>query len=242
MPILLKLKVFPEPGKYFPTTDIQIQKLHKALKKTINTTVEQTTAEIIATFQQEKAITPYHLYVVIVRTSPGYDTKETLKPFLDYIENKIQLTVKSSETTFFVTLTNTVLFWIDQITGMDGKPAAVFQAMEIEDNNHPLTITYGKPDIIETSVGNGFYQEFSPLLYCVQVQLEENEFSEKDGLIILNTTTPSVSMLDYYRASTTQVRVCADQYLQQAHDLGNKLIFVFDPLGLVSMLSLMNFI
>ena len=242
MPILLKLKVFPEPGKYFPTTDIQIQKLHRALKNTIKTTIEQITAEIIATFQQEKATTPYHLYVVIVRTKPGYDTKETLKPFLDYVENKRQLTVKSSETTFSVMLTNTVLFRIDQITGMDGNQAAVFRAMEIEDNNHPLTLTYTKPDIMTTSVGNGHYQEFSSLLYCVQVQLEENEFSEKDGLIVLNITTSSVSMLDYFRASTTQVRVCADQYLQQPNDLGSKLIFVFDPLGLVSMLSLMNFI
>ena len=241
MPLLLKLKVFPEPGKYFPTTENQIRKLHKALQKTIQTTTEQITAEIIATFQQEKAITPYHLYVLIVRTKPGYDTKETIKPFLNYFENRKHFKVISSKTTFLVILTNTVLFWTEQITGMDGKLVASFRAKEIE-GDHPLTKTYTKQDIIKTVTGKGHYQVFSPLLYCMQVQLEENEFSEKDGLITLNISTSSVSLLDYYRVSNSQARVCADQYLQQSTDLGNKLIFAFDPLGLVCMLTFVNLI
>ena len=59
----------------------------------------------------------------------------------------------------------------------------------------------------------GGYQVLSPVLFCLQVQLDVNEFQENNGIIQVNATGFKISVYDYIRMDDTHVRVCADDYL-----------------------------
>ena len=220
MPVLLKVKITTRMDQTDLLTEAQLRKLHTALKKTIETTSEHSTSEILTTIQQENAKGQSYLCVVIVRSNPGHDTKLTMKPLLDYLDTGDELEVNVGKLIFSATLTSkvaswteynrTTLAWTTKAQDME-MPSSTF--VQIYDNDAIRSIS---------PVRRGVYQVLSRLLYCTQLQLNDTEYFERSGLIIVNVTVPTFSISDYYKIppSQVQVRVCADDYLRASRGTG----------------------
>ena len=78
-----------------------------------------------------------------------------------------------------------------------------------------LTLIYSNELFVGTTKR---IQVFSPLMYCKQVQLDEDEFIEEQGKIIINTTSKIINVWDFYRVPPSQVRICVDKYLGHLDD------------------------
>lgn len=219
MPIILKLKITSEQKNSFPTEDGKIRAFHGALKNVLKATVEQITATIIATFKPETDEEKYYLCVVMIRSDKGHDTKETVKPFMKYLDSTRYLEFKSNKVLFIARLISTMLFWIER----DIEFKNIFRAQDLGKNNHTLLPVYSNADLKSASDGEVYYQLLSPLLFCMQVELSENEFIEKGGLVIVNRSSAMTSTPDYYRLAGGNIRICLDFYLQTSGKAWNAL-------------------
>ena len=202
MPVLLKLKVTAEPGSLYPSTDVLAAQFRKALQKAVQTSIAHVSVEIHASFRPRNMTNSYYLYVTIIRSDDRYDTKKTIKPLLAYLQADVFLKVKSNGNKYSVGLVSEILFnsTNDRImSALDPKSRIEFD-FEFSNDKDGFTI-------------HKLYQELSPLLFCKQVQLNESEFTERHGQIIINTTSMVLSVPDFYLTAEMQARLCADQYL-----------------------------
>ncbi|MEW8548612.1 MAG: hypothetical protein AB2693_34355 [Candidatus Thiodiazotropha sp.] len=205
MPVLLKLKVSPEPGSLYPSTDVQAAQFRRALVKAVQKSIGNVTGQILASFRQPNETNSYQLYVAVVSTDHGIDTKQSLKHLLDYLDTKLLFQVTSSKNKYSVRLSSKILLLSDK-----RRTSRFESALDLTDQSK-LTLDY-------SSDYNEFifkiYQEFSPILFCKQVQLESSEFTETNGQIFVNTTSAVFPVYDICRIAEEQVRVCVDQYLR----------------------------
>ena len=208
----LRLKVEPQAGQTLPSTEAKRRKMRIALRKILSTTSKGNDVDIYATFTSTNSSRPYHFVIATVTSTPGNDIKEATKPFLDYLDDSNFMEISFDKTKLMARLTNRVEFWYVQ----DGTN--FFKAKEIK-GNLELTRIYlkeslRKPTSFTWMLKEGIYQILSPVLFCSQVQLDGNEFQEKDGMIQVNTTALTTPIYDYIRIDDNHVRVCVEDYLQ----------------------------
>ena len=220
MPVLLYLKVVPKPGHVARMTKVDIRRYNTALIKTLQNAADEITADVVATFKQETEAEENFLSIAIVRSKPDHDTKKAVKPFLDYLDNSRELEMQSGKMTYSVKFTSRVRLWSE--TDTTTSPYTTVERLDDLDlgvQDPPLV--YSKPKEIRR-IYLQVYQVLSPLIFCPQIQLNGDEFTEKDGLLIVNITKPKISLPYYYRINITDARVCANQYLRQPKNIGAK--------------------
>ena len=194
MSVLLNLKVVPESGQVTRMTSVQNRRYNSALIKTLQNVAGETTADVVATYKQETEAEENFLSFAIVRSKPDHDTKQAVKPFLDYLDNSRELEMQIGKMTYSVRFTSRVRLWIE--TNKTRIPYTTVERLEDLDlgvQDPPLV--YSKPKF--RRIYSQIYQVLSPLIYCPQIQLNGDEFIEKDGYLVINTTTPKIS-LPYY--------------------------------------------
>lgn len=150
--------------------------------------------------------------MVVIRSNKDQDTTETVKPFMEYLDSPKHLEFKSDKVMFVARLISTVLFW----TETDQERRIIFKAKDLGHHDQLLIPLYSNEEVRRSSVGRGYYQLLSPLLYCMQLELLENEFIEREGLIIVNRSSGQTSTPHYYRVSREKIRICADDYFQSS--------------------------
>ena len=211
MSVYLKLKVTTKSGNIFSPADQQISKLHTALKKVLLKTISNITAEVVATFRQEKVARSYYLCIVVVRTKKDLDTKETLKPLLPFLDTSRSLEFSRIKNKFVVYFLTRILLRVSQ----NLNPELGTIKLEVEDLNEEvnnLTLIYSNVEFMKSMKAEAI-QVLSPLVYCKQVQLDEDEFIQERGKIIITSNMKNV--WDFYLVAAAQVRICADQYLAE---------------------------
>ena len=214
MPVLLAVNVTARLDQTKPLTDMSLRKLHNALTKSLQAVAEHTTAEIATTFQPDNATSGHYLCIVIVRPDTGHGTKIVMKPFTKYLDTDEALTVQVDKYVFTVDLTSKVVLW----TGKDeATRARVFHARDMVQSTKEFVRVYVSDVIMESDIGRGIYQSLSKLLYCIQLQLNETEYFDRSDLVIVNVTAPTFPIFDYFKTSSSQVRVCADAYLRKSN-------------------------
>lgn len=220
LPVLLALKVVPVKvqqslSKVRENVPQTFQTYNIALKAILENTFDHMKTGIAATFKRETDDVQYYISLTKVLVNSGYDTKCVIKPFLQYLDSERHLVFQSDGTKFSVKLTSRIALWPEAYP-KGNTTEFIFKIRELGMANTDLTLVHipNKKYLAEP------YQIFSPLLFCVQVQLNETEFLEADGFIIIKNTSPKVSIPYYYRMSASQVRVCAEHYLQRQTNEG----------------------
>lgn len=226
MPVLVKLRLVPEEDSKTifeqektvndadetVTTrlkDIQkvieaeLTQVHNKLKKMLQGDI---TADPFATFIDDKKTQPLLLSLVIVRSRWGYDTKETVKPLMDYLDSGKSLSFRKGKMAYLVNLTNRVLVWHENYTFIP-------KVKTLNKDDNELKLVYLNDRLMQSTLSKGYYQILSPLLYCKQVELNDSECFEKDGAIVVNVTRKTFTTSEFYRTSPVTVRVCLDEYL-----------------------------
>ena len=212
MPVLLALEATPKIENAFSLDDQKMSRFLTALRKALQTIANHTSAKVGALFDHDGK---YYLAIAIVHSDPGHGTKTTIKPYMTYLDPSQYFEMKVSKVVFSVKLNPKVKLWIE----FDVKNRKnVIKAQQLKN----LTLIYTDSGIIDSDARHlGMFQPLSELLYCTQVQLNETEFIEKDGILTINTTQPSFSVSDYNKISPTQVWVCANQYLRKSKTSGS---------------------
>ena len=210
MRVFLRLKVEPQASQTLPSTEAKRRKMRVALRKILTTTSKGNDVDIYATFTNTNSTRPYYFVIATITSTPGNDIREVTKPFLEYLDDSNFMEIKFDKTNLKARLTNRVDFWYDEMY--------LFKAKEIKGKSE-LTPIYMKTSLQERTfytrmLTQGEYQILTPLLFCLQVQLDGNEFQEKDGIIQVNTTEALISVYDFIRMDDTHVRVCVEDYLQ----------------------------
>ena len=210
MRILLTIKLIPRSGYLTTLKTKQIANFNNALEESLHTITENIFIDLIGLFECHADFGDYYLFFVVVRSHPGYDTKEVIEPFLDYMDNKRKVIemVDNKQSTYEVRLTSRIRLWN---TYNYTSYSLNFRDLESTVQNYSTIFS-------TDALLDAYYQEFqvlSPLLYCMQVQLNENEFEETDGQLTTLRTTRKTTISYYHRTSPSTVRVCEDQYINK---------------------------
>ena len=201
MPVFVKLKVIPNPAEALPTKTSALRKLRNDIKTAFQTSYEQLNVYVVATFKSTDDTAPYFLQVLEVRTAFGYDTKEVLKSIIDSFDRHVLFETESGGTKFQVLPTNEIK--------LIKKAGHSLKAMDII-NRKVLVLTY------QAYRKWGQIMEASILLYCQQVQLDKDEFSEDNGTVSLTVNPELYIGLNYiYLPFRKEIRICVDHYLNQ---------------------------
>ena len=209
MPVLLTIKLIPASGRLHTLTTDQIAKSHMTLKKLLHTISENISIDFIGLLKCKADAGDYYLSLVVVRSLPGYDTKEMIHPFLEYLddeERKIGMVIK--RTTYSVRITSRIRLWTWKTLANE-----IHYFRDLESTVKSYTVLFDNNDLHK--VYGQKFQILTPLLYCMQVRLNDTEFKELDGRLS-TLHTPKKIILSYYRRiSNTTVQVCADQYMEK---------------------------
>ena len=110
MPIVLTIKVIPQDGNLTALDDKQITKVHVSLRKQMHHISENISVDFLSMYEIKTELEDYFLSLVIVRSNPSHDTKDTMKPFLDYLDqNRFKLANKPDS--YYGKLTSRVRLW-----------------------------------------------------------------------------------------------------------------------------------
>ena len=219
MPVLLTVKVVPQTGDLLSLERIQIPKYHNTLQRILRAITENIFVEFIGVFECKADPKGYFLSLVVVRSFPGHDSKETIKPLLDYLDNKQMTDMKIKRITYSVKLTSSVRFWNVLNVTLDRK---IPHFTDLEATVHNYTVLFSANDIHK--VYDQKYQILSPLLYCPQIQLNDTEFEARDERLTTLLTPKNITLPYYNRVSISEVRVCADHYIDNhVRSAGNRL-------------------
>lgn len=210
MPVLLTIKLIPKSGELATITMKQISKYHEALESILQAISENINVQLVGLFECKADPKDYYLALVVVRSFPGYDTKEAIKPFLKYMDKTKISDMNIKRTTYSVRLTSRIRLWEDyNITHSRLR----FEDLETKVYNH--TLIFSDKDI--QKVYKQKFQVLTPLLYCKQIQLNDKEYTENDERLATLLTPRSITLSYYNRLSATEVRVCADHYMEESH-------------------------
>ena len=218
--IIVKVKSNTEESDSF-TMDL-LQKLHASLTGALETIAQTTTTEVATTLMQVNATTQTYVCIVVALADPGHDTKQAMRPLLDYLDTDNVMALKVGNLGFTASLTTQAKIWVEQ----DDNGLRSFKACCLEQEPSDLVQLYvnkGAMGNINYDTGYPAYQRMSRLLYCHQVQLDQTEFTIMNtGIVMVNITEPMISISDYYPVSPSEIRVCVDTYVKQARDIGAK--------------------
>ena len=210
MRILLTIKLIPRSGDLTTLKTKQITNFNNALEKILYTITENIFIDFIGLFECHADSGDYYLFFVVVRSHPGYDTKEVIEPFLGYLDNKgkVMEMVDNKRSTYEVRLTSRIRLWN---TYNDTSYSLNFRDLESTVQNYSTLFS-------TDALLDAYYQVFqvlSPLLYCKQIQLNDTEFEETDGQLTTLRTTRKITISYYHHSSPSTVRVCVDQYINK---------------------------
>ena len=212
MPVLLTIKLVPRAGFLETITTRQITKYQNTLKKTLHTISENISVELIGLLECKADKEEYYLSLTVVRSVSGHDTKETIKPFLNYLDNKrrkIEMVV--NQTTYSVRLTSRFRLWI-----WSNSTFSSYNQMDLDSTIQSHRLLLANPGMITKAYSQRKFQVLSPLLYCTQIQLNNTEFEEKGDRLTTLRTSRKITLSYYHRTSPSTVQVCVDEYLKKS--------------------------
>ena len=219
MPVLLTIKLVPQTNDLVSLERKQISKYHTTLKSILRAITENIFVEFIGLFECKADPKDYFLSLVVIRSFPGHDSKATIKPFLDHLENKKMANMKMKRITYSVKLTSSARFW-KEFNGPLDRPIPHFT--DLAATVHNYTVLFSANDIHK--VYDQKFQALSPLLYCQQIQLNHTEFEERNGRLNTLLTPKNITLSYYNRVSPSEVRVCTDHYIyKHQRSTGNRL-------------------
>ena len=204
MPVQLALKIASENQQMSDITEKQMLALHAAIEKRLFKIVRHASVEIFATFKQETDSNTYFISAIRLISNLGHDTKLTVKPFLKYQHTNEKLHIQIKNKPYSIELTDRVRFWVDH-------EAKTYICKDHDALDNISTLVY-LDETLRRSSRHRYYQVLSPLLYCLQVKLEGYEFEESDGVVTINSTSPSIAVYNYYKVAPGQIRICVDDY------------------------------
>lgn len=79
-------------------------------------------------------------------------------------------------------------------------------------SNATLTSLYQIEFTNTITDGLPYYQELSPVLFCKQVQLNESEFTEKDGIVTITFSSAVHKTVNFYHVTQNQIRICVEDF------------------------------
>ena len=212
VPVMIALEVTPKLQNAFSLDDQNMTPFLTALAKGLKGIADDhISAEVIALFANGDK---YHLAIAIVSSDSGHDIKTALKPFMSYLDLSKHFEMRGAKMGFIIRLVEKVNIWVENDAAERKK---VIRVQRVKKNTDNLTLIF--PDTEIDATGYGRFRHFvalSELLYCTQIQLNETEFTENDGILTINTTKPPFSVSDYRKMSPTQARVCVSQYLRNS--------------------------
>ena len=217
MPVLLTVKVIPRSGYLTTLAKKQISKYHSSLNRILHIISENISVDFIGLFECKPDSEEYYLSLVVVRSYPGHDTKETMKPFLDYLDNDKTLQMDLKQITYSVKLTSRVRMWL-QLQGNVSELKNHPNLAELDSEVQNPTELYSNSDIFNAYIQK--FQVLSPLLYCKQIQLNNTEFEEKDSRLIADVASRKIAFTYYRRVPPSMARVCADHYMNKPQNMG----------------------
>ena len=206
MPILLTIKLIPRDGHLTAVDDKHIPKVLASLRRRMCIISENITVDFISMYEIKTDLQEYFLSLAVVRSFPGHDTKDTLKPFLEYLDkNRFEIAYK--QISYYGELTSRVRLWeeINDDHFSDNK------ILDFEAVIRSQKILFQKSDIAR--IFRQKFQAISPLLYCLQIQLKATEFEKSDDGLIVVTSSRNIKIPYYRQVTPSLIRVCADSFI-----------------------------
>ena len=217
MPVLLTVKVIPRSGNLGKSlTEKQIPNYHKALVRTLQTISENIDVDCIGLFECKSSSNDYYLSVVLVRSHHGNDTRETMKPFLEHLDNDNMLKLNFIRRTYSVGLTSRIRMWTQLKALHDQGTFTSLVDLDSEVNNPTELFSSTEMHFTYSQA----FQVLSPLLYCKQIHLNNTEFAEKDGRLIAVVPPRNITLSCYRRMPQSTARVCIDHYMNNPKNMG----------------------
>ena len=142
-----------------------------------------------------------------------------IEPFLHYLDNKRKMEMNLKQTIYSVRLSSRIRLWTWFNHGNINEHRLNFRDLESTVQNH--SILFESNDI--SKAYDQKFQVLSPLIYCMQIQLNDTEFEEQDEQLTTLRTSKKIRISYYRRTSTSTVRVCVGQYMnKRASNIGMK--------------------
>ena len=208
MPVIVKIKIRPATSKPLKSSGAILRKLRKQTENLFTTNYASFSTKTIATFKSNQN-NQYHIYVLEIKAKPGLDTKVELKEIVE-IQDKVPIfEFELGKTTLQAFVTDHVQIWIDHASrSILAKDILTLETLEQTFIDATFKLARSPSQIMEAK----------KLLYCRQVQLNSEEFSDVGGVITLNVNPKAFIGLNYiYAGEYKKVRVCIEDYLPPAH-------------------------
>ena len=202
MPFLLSIKVQPTKRALLQQQDADdFMTLSAAIRKALGKRYKQIQFETMAIFYNNVTAHAYQLHIFRAREEQGYDAKSSFKELAEAVEGPPFLRLVSGNYSYEAKLTNRITVWTDPLgekrandTGNDLELQGVYM-----DDGLWLSLRMS--------------QELSRLLYCQQVELNDTEYSEKQGVVTINVTSSvDYQTTHYYHTATDKIRICTADF------------------------------
>ena len=196
--VLLKLKVIPI-NAILLTNKTALKRLRNDVQTAFKAKYKTLIAKTVATFRHRMDTGPYYLHILDVSAVLGYKTKEELKNIIDNFDDSPLFESYSNGKKFKIVATNDVKVW------------PLWSSLPIARDISTQTFlqpTY-KSDIIIPYVIHA-----SKRLYCKQVELSHDEFTDDRGEITIAVNPNQTIGQNYeYMSSFREIRICVDDYM-----------------------------
>ena len=123
MPVVLMAKMTSRQNGSNSLTSDQLRKVHTALRRALDATAVNTTAEIATTLKQEIVSNLTYLCIVITRSDPGLDTKVAMRPFLRYLDTNEVMKLNVDNHDLSASLTTKARLWTERGSDLRGLKA-----------------------------------------------------------------------------------------------------------------------
>ena len=200
MPYLLSVKVFLVKGAWLDKETGSIATLSAAIRKALGKQYKRIEFETIAIFYGKATDNNYQLHLIRAREEHGIDAKDSFKKLAEYVEGPSFLRLVSGRYSYDAELTNTVTFWKDPETG--------YRANDTK-NSLELQKIYENKRLWSAL---RWSQELSKLLFCQQVELNNTEFTESNGVVTLNASSVDYKTTHYYHPAEDKIRICTEDF------------------------------
>ena len=216
MRVLLKLKVWTTAGNALPTSEAN--ELGVALQNAIQKAYANISVNVFAIFKHEDTSKLDHVYIATAKTIKNYDMKNSFRSLAQHLDGPPFLKGTQGKLKYSLELSNRVGVWLGRAPDANTKPYFEIRATDLM-TQHELTRIYQNDEAVE-EVWRSNFQELSPLLYCKLVQLREDEYKQRNGMVTLMAFNGSLeirSTPNYFHVTTNEIRVCANEYIRPSN-------------------------
>lgn len=206
VPMILKLVLRETTGHRLATGIKVIKNLVVSLAKEITNNYKELQVDTVAVFMDQSSLSECFWCVATARTLQGLDTKTSFKKLADRLEGPPFLKLAFANNNFEISLTNNMSLWRainDEVAAKD-----LF-------SNVTLKSLYQNAEVInDLKYGFRFFQELSPILFCKQVQLNESQYTEKDGIVTVTVSPAEYDTVNFYPVTGNRIRICVEDFLK----------------------------